>query len=144
MIFVRLERLQFLNKSSTFIESTVLLLLLKTTDVVLKSLIPREDKMVLKTQKLLFSSSLQMREKPEILVEILHFNEGIIVNITRDTFPVKGQQQTQVVLLLSLGQQLEILVPGQGNFAASLEITATFSIHHKRTLSLLTSYYWKT
>ena len=82
--------------------------------------------------------------KPEILVEILHLNEGVVVKITGETFPVKGQQQTQVVLLLSLGHQLEILSPAQGNRAPSLEILATFSIHHKRTLSLLTSYYWKT
>ena len=86
-----------------------------------------------------------MREgEPDILVEILHSNDGIIVNIAGDTFPVEGQQQTQVVLSLSVGHQVQIVIPAQGNTATSLEISPTFSVHHERTLSLLKYYYWKT
>ena len=87
MIFLRLERLQFLNKFSTFFASTVLLLLLNITSVEFKSSIPREDRIVLKAKSTFYFGYFN-KGKPDILVEILHFNDSIVLNITWDTFPV--------------------------------------------------------
>ena len=127
IILERVAWLEFLNKTSRLLPSTVLLLWLKMTSVVLTYCRPRELRTFLNT-KLDMERIVKLSDKPHVWLECLHFHDGVILNITRRTFAEEGQEEAQVVLLRGLRQQSQVLRPGQRT--VSVEIRAAFSIHH--------------